>query len=92
MKDAEFFNWLWPKVKSTMSGKVDKVKGKGLSTNDFTTEEKIKLANDISCTAENVRNALGINSGSAFLREDGTWADPTETIPESDIDILFKEI
>ena len=50
MKDNEFFNWLWPKVKSALSGKVDKEKGKGLSSNDYTTEEKIKLAYTVSCT------------------------------------------
>lgn len=31
------------KIKSWLSGKVDKVDGKGLSTNDFTTAEKNKL-------------------------------------------------
>ena len=31
-------------VNSALSGKVDKVSGKGLSTNDYTTEEKTKLA------------------------------------------------
>ena len=32
------------KVKTWLSGKVDKVDGKGLSTNDYTTTEKNKLA------------------------------------------------
>lgn len=32
------------KVDTAMTGKVDKVTGKGLSTNDYTTEEKNKLA------------------------------------------------
>lgn len=39
----------WTKIKehvaSAVSGKVDKVAGKGLSTNDFTTAEKEKLKN-----------------------------------------------
>jgi len=34
---------IWGKVKSAMSGKVDKVHGKCLSTNDYTTEDKEKL-------------------------------------------------
>ena len=34
---------LWTKLKSLLSNKVDKVNGKGLSTNDFTNEYKIKL-------------------------------------------------
>lgn len=35
---------LWAKIVSKLSGKVDKVDGKGLSTNDYTTAEKDKLA------------------------------------------------
>ena len=34
---------VWPRVKSALSGKVDKVHGMGLSSNDFTSEEKEKL-------------------------------------------------
>lgn len=33
-----------PAVKTALNGKVDKVTGKGLSTNDYTTAEKDKLA------------------------------------------------
>lgn len=42
--------YLWQKIKNVfataeaMNGKVDKVTGKGLSTNDYTTAEKNKLA------------------------------------------------
>lgn len=35
--------YLWGKIKTLAGGKVDKVDGKGLSTNDFTTAEKTKL-------------------------------------------------
>ena len=35
---------IWDKVTAALSGKVDKVSGKGLSTNDYTTTEKNKLA------------------------------------------------
>ena len=35
--------YLWGKIKTLVGGKVDKVEGKGLSTNDFTSEEKAKL-------------------------------------------------
>lgn len=38
-------NKVWGKVKSIMGGKVDKVKGKGLSTNDYTTKDKEKIDN-----------------------------------------------
>lgn len=36
---------IWVKVKSALGGKVDKVKGKGLSTNDYTAEDKEKVDN-----------------------------------------------
>lgn len=36
--------YLWSKVKALAGTKVDKVEGKGLSTNDFTDEDKTKLA------------------------------------------------
>lgn len=42
--DSNGLLYLWGKIKSLVSGKVDKVEGKGLSTNDFTTAEKTKLA------------------------------------------------
>lgn len=35
--------YLWGKIKALAGGKVDKVEGKGLSTNDFTAAEKTKL-------------------------------------------------
>lgn len=35
---------LWAKIVAKLSGKVDKIDGKGLSTNDYTTDEKNKLA------------------------------------------------
>ena len=41
---------LWGKVKSVMSCKVDKVHGKGLSTNDYTSEDKEKVENLYSIT------------------------------------------
>lgn len=36
--------YFWQKIKALLAGKVDKIDGKGLSTNDFTTVEKNKLA------------------------------------------------
>lgn len=35
--------YFWQKLKTTLGNKVDKVDGKGLSTNDYTTAEKNKL-------------------------------------------------
>lgn len=36
--------YFWQKLKTLLAGKVDKVSGKGLSTNDYTTADKNKLA------------------------------------------------
>lgn len=36
--------YFWHKIKALLDGKVDKIDGKGLSTNDYTTAEKNKLA------------------------------------------------
>ena len=67
-----------------ITGKVDKVNGKGLSSNDYTTDEKNKL-NGIETgaekhkapTSQEVKNALGTGSGTTkYLREDGQWAEP----------------
>jgi len=47
-------NKVWGKVKSIMGGKVDKVKGKGLSANDYTTEDKEKVDNLNSITHKQI--------------------------------------
>ena len=45
-------------VVSNLSNKVDKVAGKGLSTEDFTTEEKEKLASLSNNTPELDENGV----------------------------------
>lgn len=42
--DSNGLLYVWQKIKTLFNGKVDKVEGKQLSTNDYTTEEKNKLA------------------------------------------------
>ena len=39
------FERMWQHIVAHLGNKVDKVDGKGLSTNDFTNEDKEKLAN-----------------------------------------------
>jgi len=53
-KTNDMFNWIWPKVKSALSGKVDKEKGKGLSTNDYTTADKTKVENITTISNEQI--------------------------------------
>lgn len=55
-------------IGTAISGKVDKEAGKGLSTNDYTNEEKAKL-NGIEAGAEvNVQSDWNAASGDAFIR------------------------
>jgi hypothetical protein len=56
-------------ILNTISGKVDKVSGKGLSTNDYTTDEKNKLAG-IAAGATKVTESTV--SGWGFTKNTGT--------------------
>ena len=70
------------KIKSWLSGKVDKVDGKGLSTNDYTTAEKNKLAglsnytlptaSDTQLGGVKVGAGLAINNGVLSATGGGT--------------------
>lgn len=42
--DGDGLIYVWSKIKTLLNTKVDKVTGKGLSTNDYTTTEKNKLS------------------------------------------------
>lgn len=42
--DGNGLLYIWNKIVTKLAAKVDKEDGKGLSTNDYTTEEKTKLA------------------------------------------------
>jgi len=52
---------VWEKIKNALSGKVDKVDGKGLSTNDYTSDEKTKLANIAAGAQVNVLEGIQKN-------------------------------
>lgn len=43
--DYDGLLYFWQKIKEKINAKQDAVSGKGLSTNDYTTDEKTKLAN-----------------------------------------------
>lgn len=61
---------VWAQIKLLLAGKVDKVDGKGLSSNDFTADEKAKLAN-IQAGAEANVNAdwNAVTGDSAILNK-----------------------
>lgn len=60
-----------------ISGKVDKVEGKGLSTNDFTNEEKTKLAGLENYTHPESHPA-GMITGLATVATSGKYTDLTD--------------
>lgn len=57
------------KVKARLDDKVDKVDGKGLSTNDYTTEEKTKLTGIAEGAQVNVIESIELN-GTTFTITD----------------------
>ncbi len=58
---------VWEKIKNALSGKVDKVDGKGLSTNDYTADEKSKLANIAAGAQVNVIEGVQVNGANVSL-------------------------
>lgn len=52
---------VWEKIKNIANTKVDKETGKGLSSNDYTSEEKTKLANVASGAQVNVLEGIQKN-------------------------------
>lgn len=69
--------WLMTKIKTLLNGKVDKVSGKGLSTNDYTTAEKQKLAgiesgaNKYTLPAATADTLGGVKTGANITNTDG---------------------
>jgi hypothetical protein len=69
--DQEGLLYFWTKLKTILSGKVDTVEGKQLSTNDYTNDEKDKLSG-IAAKAEVNQNAYSyISVGSSKLSAAG---------------------
>lgn len=64
VKDAE--------ARSDLDSKVDKVTGKGLSTEDFTSAEKTKLAGIAAGAEVNVQSDWSATSGDAFIKNKPT--------------------
>lgn len=65
--DQDGLLYFWQQLKTLFAGKVDKVSGKGLSTNDFTTAEQTKL-NGIATGAQvNVLEGVNVNGTAATI-------------------------
>ena len=59
--DKTGLSLVWEKIKNLLNTKVDKVDGKGLSTNDYTSDEKTKLANIATGAQVNVLEGIQKN-------------------------------
>ena len=72
---------LWQRIKllvtNNVSSKVDKVDGKGLSTNDYTNTEKTKLAGIADGAQKNVQPDWSLTSGDGAIKNKPTV--PTKT-------------
>lgn len=73
--------YLWNKIKTALGGKVDKVTGKGLSTNDYTTAEKSKLSSIASGAEVNAQSDWTVTdtASDAFIKNKPT------SMPASDV-------
>lgn len=71
---------LWSKIKLALTNKVDKVDGKGLSTNDYTSDEKTKLANIETGAQANVLEGIQKNGQTVTITNKiANIAVPTKT-------------
>lgn len=58
---------VWEKIKNLVATKVDKVEGKGLSTNDYTTAEKTKLSGIATGAQVNVLEGIQKNGDTVTI-------------------------
>ena len=65
--------YLWSRVKLLLGGKMDKAEGMGLSSNDFTNEEKTKLAGleNYTLPAATAESLGGVKVGAGLAVKDG---------------------
>ena len=69
--------YLWGKITTAIGGKVDKVDGKGLSTEDYTTAEKTKLSGIADGAEVNVNSDWNASSGDAQILNKPTTMTPS---------------
>lgn len=74
--DENGLDHLWQRIKllvtNNVSSKVDKVDGKGLSTNDYTNAEKTKLAGIAEGAQKNVQPDWSLTSGDGAIKNKPT--------------------
>lgn len=72
----------WQTIKAMLNNKVDKVSGKGLSTNDYTTADKDKLAGIAAGAEVNVQSDWNVsdNTSDAFIKNKPTVPSATSQL------------
>ena len=84
--DANGLLYVWEKVKGQLGGKVDKMSGKGLSANDYTTEDKTKLGGiaegATKVEASDTEGAIKVNGTDLQVVTIATDAEVTEMLNE----------
>lgn len=66
--DYDGLLYFWQSIKTKLAGKVDVVSGKGLSTNDYTTDDKNKLAGiESGANKTTINNTLTSTSATEAL-------------------------
>lgn len=80
--------YLWNKIKTLLGAKMDKVEGMGLSSNDFTTAEKEKLAGLQNYTLPNAtaETAGGVKVGSGLSIADGVLSVDASNVQAGSVD------
>ncbi len=77
-------------VDTALSGKVDKVTGKGLSTNDYTTDEKNKLTGIAAGAQVNVIEAVKVDGTALTVTDKAVNIDLSGYAKKTDISSVYK--
>ena len=67
--DNNGLSYFWTQLKAKFATKVDKEEGKGLSTNDYTTEEKTKVEGIETGAEVNIIEAIQVNGAAVEVSE-----------------------
>lgn len=81
---------VWTRITALLGNKVDKVSGKQLSTNDYTTTEKNKLAGIAAGAQVNKIESVSVNGSALPISSKGVNVDLSNYALKSDITALFK--
>lgn len=84
------FSYFWGKLKALLNGKVNTEAGKGLSTNDYTTTEKSKLASIAEGAQVNVIETVQVNGSPLTPSSKAVNIDLSTYALKSDITAVLK--